>query len=123
MGLVLGVSPERFSRMPHGATCHWDDHTMPGHAPWDATCHWGLLGGWNVAVSGLFQNPSITLYYYWYKITGTENLSAPIKKTTCSEMFDVFLLFQIQIGTLDRLRRKRLWRWLQRPDADGNLEK
>ena len=62
MGLVLGVSPERFSRMPHGATCHWDDHRMPGHAPWDATCHWGLLGGWNVAVSGLAHNPSIHLY-------------------------------------------------------------
>jgi hypothetical protein len=53
LGLVLGVSPERFSRMPHGATCHWDDHRMPGHAPWDATCHWGLLSGWNVAVSAL----------------------------------------------------------------------
>jgi hypothetical protein len=52
-GLVLGVSPERFSRMLHGATCHWDDHTMPGHPPWDATCHLGLLGGWNVGVSGL----------------------------------------------------------------------
>ena len=62
LGLVLGVSPERFFRMPHGATCHWDDHRMPGHAPWDATCHWGLLGGWNVSVSGLFQNHPNSLY-------------------------------------------------------------
>ena len=53
LGMVLGVSPERFSRMLHGATCHWDDHTMSGHPPWDATCHLGLLSGWNAAVSGL----------------------------------------------------------------------
>ena len=60
--MVLGVSPERFSRMPQGVTRHWDDHGMPEDAPWDATCHWGLLGGWNVAVFGLLRTtpfPSI----------------------------------------------------------------
>jgi hypothetical protein len=30
--------------------------------PWDATCPWGRLGAWHVAISGLFQNPSITLF-------------------------------------------------------------
>ena len=32
--------------------------------PWDAAYPWGLLGAWNVAVFGLFQNPSITLYSF-----------------------------------------------------------